>query len=373
MINRDAFIRIAISFQGADMKSFLPLLSLSCAFAAQGQIYYSEKVGVNDLGRAFNPSMHQLKDACLQGTPTQHTEFSGSLDYLQRADQTLIKRRTFGEVHGGVNLFIIAGSVSSSMTHRNATDQNTLTSQLHLKFEEGYSTLENRQVKTDVNLRDCGSHFVYQVNYGRDLFINTRLHFRTEEDYKRFVTQTKTRLLFFKKTKTKVKEFEKYAENAVFNVDINSNGPLPAKLQQLLNEQPTYCRGSDMTPCLQTLEKLVNYSFDPEGLQFDLAELAKVPRSFVVKSYRESGHFSAHNWQPVVSNTMHEATWHRAEQRYGEAVRRVARFKAFLAVASEVEKPALEAQLEAAHFALDDAQRLRKTCIDSPWMSQCGQ
>ncbi|WP_010380022.1 hypothetical protein [Pseudoalteromonas rubra] len=354
------------------MKSYLTILALSCTFAAHGQIYYSEQVGANDLGRAFDPTMHKVSHACLQGTPVQHSEQSGSLDYFQRVDETFIKRRTFGEVHGGVNLFIIAGSVSTSMTHRNATDQRTLTSQLHLKFDEGYSTLENRQVKSGVDLKDCGSHFVYQVNYGRDLFVNTRLHFRTEEDYKRFVIKIKIRLLFFKKTITKVKEIEKYAENAVFSVDVNSNGPLPAKLQQQLNEQPTYCRGGNITPCLQTLESLVAYSFDPNGLMLDLADLDKVPRSFVVKSYQDSGHYGGADWQSVMSNTLYEATWRWAEHQYGEAVRHLERTKAFLSVATDAEKPALEAQFEAAQIALNDAGILRQTCLASPWLSQCG-
>ncbi|TMP76960.1 hypothetical protein CWC05_21045, partial [Pseudoalteromonas ruthenica] len=74
---------------------------------------------------------------------------------------------------------------------------------------------------------DCGNSFIYQLDYGRDVFINTRLHFRSEADYKRFVTKIKIRLLFFKKTITKVKLIEKYAANAVLSIDANSSAPLP--------------------------------------------------------------------------------------------------------------------------------------------------
>lgn len=353
------------------MKLTLFLLTMIWSFDAFSKVYYSKQIKDTDLGKAFSTQSHQVGDHCLVGHISYHKDLSGSLDYFQRVNSSNIRRRTFGEVHGGVNLFIVAGSVSTSMTHRNATDNKTMTSQLHLKLDEGYSTLEQRSVKNGKDLSQCGTHFIYQVNYGRDIFINTRLHFRTEEDFKRFVIKIKIRLLFFKKTFTKIREIEKYAENAVFSVDVNSNGPLPAELQAKLNAKPTHCSGKNISPCLETLASLVDYSFDANGLVKDLAQLEKVPRSFVVVGFQDSGHYGAQDWQAIQQNYLYEQTWHAVEAHFGDAVRTLQRAEAFLAVASESEKPQLEAQKAAAEQALLDATQLRETCFASPWLSQC--
>ncbi|MCF6441564.1 hypothetical protein L1077_19180 [Pseudoalteromonas luteoviolacea] len=353
------------------MKIYLAAIATLLSCVAHGKVYYSEKVKTTDLGKTFNLNTHTVGQPCLQGDVQYHSNLSGSLNYFQRVDETLIRRRTFGEVHGGINLFIIAGSVSTSMTHRNATDSLSLTSQLHLKFDEGYSTLEDRGLINGINIGDCGHSFVYQVNYGRDLFVNTRLHFKTVEDYKRFVIKIKIRLLFFKKTITKVKEIEKYAESAVFSVDVNSNGPLPEKLQKQLNERPTYCRGSNISPCLETLHELVSYSFDNNGLVKDLASLEKVPRSFVVKGFQDSGHYGAQDWIMANNQEADEATWRKADSHYGQAVRELERAKAFLTVATEGELAQAQLRYDQALIKLTDAQALKSRCFEKPWLSEC--
>ncbi|KZN51081.1 hypothetical protein [Pseudoalteromonas luteoviolacea] len=351
------------------MKIYLAAIALlSCL--AHGKVYYSEKITASDLGKSFNFNSHTVEQPCLRGDVQYHPSLSGRLNYFQRVDETLIRRRTFGEVHGGVNLFIIAGSVSTSMTHRNATDSLSLTSQLHLEFEEGYDTLENRTLNNNIDIGNCGHSFIYQVNYGRDLFVNTRLHFKTEEDYKRFVIKVKIRLLFFKKTFTKVKEIEKYAENAVFSVDVNSNGPLPVRLQKQLNERPTYCSGSNISPCLDTLHELVSYTFDNDGLAKDLDSLEKVPRSFVVKSFQDSGHYGAQDW--VASRTTEdEMIWRRADSYYGRAVRDLERAKAFLQVATDDEKVQAQIDYDQAVIKLADAEALKSRCFENPLLSEC--
>jgi hypothetical protein len=352
------------------MKNYLAGLAIVWSGFAYSTVYYSELVKEYDLGKSFDLSIHQLGTHCLQGKVIYHKDLSGSLDYFQRVDQRLIRRRTFGEVHGGINLFIIAGSVSTSINHVNATDNLTLTSQLHLKLDQGYSTLESRSLRPNKSIEHCGRQFVYQINYGRDLFINTRLHFRSEEDYKRFVTKIKIRLLFFKKTITKIKEIEKYAEHAVFSVDVNSNGALPVELQQKLDGQPRYCKGSEITPCLETLQSLVSYSFDEQGLIKDLSSLEKVPRSFVVKGLRDSGHYGAKDWLQL-STPNYELVWRAIDEQFGDALRNLERTKAFYSVASAEDKTAAELALQQAELVLEEITFKRDECFAHPWMAMC--
>ncbi|NOU51898.1 hypothetical protein HG263_15280 [Pseudoalteromonas sp. JBTF-M23] len=341
---------------------------LLLAFNISAKQYYSEQFSEQDLGKAFDTELHRASETCLTGTVEHHQQSAGQLDYLQRLNETQIRRRTFGEVHGGVNLFIVAGSVSTSITHTNATDNLTLTSQLHLKLSQGHSTIESRQVLKDAEY--CGDQFIYQVNYGRDLFINTRLHFRSEADYKKFVTKIKIRLLFFKKTKTKVKEIEKFAQNAVLTIDANSSGSLPPRLQQIMNSNPKHCRGSNISPCLNTLQALADYTFGGQ-LSDDLGALPKLPRSIITKTYEESGHFDVSNDVSVVSTEQYEPIWRDIEKRYGEAVRRHRRAEAFLAVATEQEQASAQAEYDMSQQQLSQLQVLRSTCLVQPWLGQC--
>ncbi|MBD1582307.1 hypothetical protein [Pseudoalteromonas sp. S16_S37] len=343
-------------------------LMLLLAFNVSAKRYYSEQFSEQDLGKAFDTELHQASEKCLTGTIEYHKESAGQLDYLQHLNETQIRRRTFGEVHGGVNLFIVAGSVSTSITHTNATDNLSLTSQLHLKLSQGHSTIENRQVLK--NAANCGDQFVYQVDYGRDIFINTRLHFRSEADYKKFVTKIKIRLLFFKKTKTKVKEIEKFAQNAVLTIDANSSGTLPPRLQQLMDSNPKHCRGNNISPCLNTLQALADYTFGGQ-LGDDLTALPKLPRSIITKSYEESGHFDISQNVNVIDAGQYDPTWQVIERRYGEAIRRTKRAEAFLAVATTDEQVSAQAEFDAAQTALIQMEELRQTCLAQPWLSLC--
>lgn len=352
------------------MRILVSLLILSCSFKVLSQRYYSESYTQADLGRGFNQQLHKPAVKCVTGEVRYHRAMSGELDYLQRLNATQVRRRTFGEVHGGVNLFIIAGSVSTSITHRNATDSLSLTSQLHLKFDEGYSTLENRQLVDGYEHNECGNSFIYQLNYGRDVFINTRLHFRSEADYKRFVTKIKIRLLFFKKTITKVKLIEKYAANAVLSIDANSSAPLPLQLKALLKNNTRYCRGNDITPCLTTLQRLSDYAFGDSGLANDLSVMEKAPRSIMTRSYQDSGHYISPSYGIKV-DSQYDVIWRDIEDKYGMAVRRFERATAFLAIANDSERDAAQLEFDEASAWLNEMTGMRSTCLLSPWLASC--
>ncbi|MBE0366728.1 MULTISPECIES: hypothetical protein [Pseudoalteromonas] len=348
--------------------SFL-ILCFSCGVVAQR--YYSERYSQSDLGKGFDQELHQEQDSCVTGDLKFHSAMSGELDYLQHQNSVAISRRTFGEIHAGVNLFIVAGSVSTSINHRNSTDNLSLTSQLHLKLDEGYSTLENRSLVADYDKKACGGAFIYQLNYGRDIFINTRLHFRSEADFKRFVTKIKIRLLFFKKTITKVKLIEKYAANAVLSIDANSNASLPAGLTQLLNSNTQHCRGSDITPCLNTLQRLSDYVFGDTGFTSDLNKLKKAPRSVATRSYQDSGHYDLMDAAQVRVDHQYDHIWRSVEARFGDAVRRHTRAEAFLTIATENEYDDAQIEYDMATQNLSELSALRETCQQRPWLGEC--
>lgn len=337
---------------------------------AQAERYVSDRVGVADLGRSVQPSSLQLGAACVQGTVQYHPHGRAQLDYWQGMDDIDSARQVYGEVHGGVNLFIAAGSVSTSITQRNATDNLTLSSQLHLQLDQGSSSLEQRTVLPGSSSANCGEQFVYQVRYGQDIFLNARWHFRSEDDYQKFVTKVKVRVLFFKKTYTKVKELESHAKNAVLDIDVSSSAPLPAPLQALLQAQPRYCPGNNIAPCLATLQHVVDYLVGDTGLRADLATMPLQPRQFVTASYQDSGYFLYTNTLQT-SSISYDERWLGVYRRFGQANRDLQRAEAFLAVASDEEREQATAHWQAAEQQQQFWAARWTRCQAQPWLAEC--
>ncbi|MCL1124944.1 hypothetical protein [Shewanella surugensis] len=333
--------------------------------------YYGDGYSVDDLGKGFTSQNYQSVPACIEGSVVTHTQGKGELNFLNQLDQRQVRSRTFGELHGGVNLFIIAGSVSTSIYHTNAKDDLTVSSSLHLYFDEGHHTLENRQILDHADSSQCGDSFIYQVDYGRDIFLTSQLHFQSVEDYKKFVTKIKIRLLFWTKTKTTVKEFKEYAQNAVLTVKVNSNGAIPASLQALLDSRPTSCKGDEVDECMDTLNQLSTYLFEPTGLAQDMDSMPPVIRSMHTKQYQESGHYSlnqpAEPEQEALMSIVEEV-----EQEYGDRVRQEQRLKAFYQVAETVtEEQDYLAQWQAAKAYRTAFESLRTRCFISPFENEC--
>lgn len=353
------------------MKRTLLSIAVCVPLMCQGKTYYGDQFSTRDLGLGYSEAVHKGREKCLTGNIIRHPRGSGRLDFYNFSNTTNVKRRTFGEVHAGINLFIIAGSASTSMYHSNATDNLSVTSSMHFFLDEGYSSIEDRNLVPDWQSKDCGDSFLYQVNYGRDIFLNAKLHFRSEADYKRFVTKIKIRVLFFKKTITKVKEYQKYAANAVFTLDVNSNGALPAELETILAASPVVCKGSNISPCLDTVTTISDYLFGDAGLAQDIGELSPVVRSVKTARYEKSGHYEVVAPAPPNQDQVF-AILSRVEARYGELVREEQRAKAFYLVA-EGDDDKAEAL---AHWQETSQTRIqfevtRSECFASPLLTRC--
>lgn len=354
------------------MKPFgLAFLCLLLSLPAASKEYFGDGYSADDLGKGFTSHNYQSMPSCIEGTVVTHTQGKGELNFLNQLDQKQVRSRTFGELHGGVNLFIVAGSVSTSVYHTNAKDDLTVSSSLHLYFDEGHHTLENRQVLDSADLAQCGDSFIYQVDYGRDIFLTSQLHFQSVEDYKKFVTKVKIRLLFWTKTKTTTKEFKEYAQNAVLTVKVNSNGAIPASLQALLDSRPTSCKGDDVDECMDTLNQLSTYLFEPTGLAQDMDSMPPVIRSMHTKQYQESGHYSINQIEQPEQETLMNIV-EGVEQEYGARLREEQRVKAFYQVAdTQAEQQAYLALWDTATAHRIAFEPLRSRCFISPFENEC--
>ncbi|WP_299495264.1 hypothetical protein [uncultured Shewanella sp.] len=354
------------------MKPFgLAFLCLLLSLPVASREYFGDGYSADDLGKGFNSQTYQSMPSCLEGAVVTHTQGKGELNFLNQLDQRQVRSRTFGELHGGVNLFIVAGSVSSSVYHTNAKDDLTVSSSLHLYFDEGHHTFENRQVLDNVDTSQCGDSFVYQVDYGRDIFLTSQLHFQSVEDYKKFVTKVKIRLLFWTKTKTTVKEFKEYAQNAVLTVKVSSNGAIPASLQALLDSKPTSCKGDEVDECMDTLNQLSTYLFEPTGLAQEMNTMPPVIRSMHTKQYQESGHYSI-NQIALPEQEALMSIVDGVEEEYGARVRQEQRVKAFYHVAeTEEEQSIYLAQWQAATAYREAFEPVRERCFRTPFENEC--
>ncbi|EAR10562.1 hypothetical protein MED297_11120 [Reinekea sp. MED297] len=263
--------------------------------------YAGYQIQPDHLGVGFDSDMATMRQACLQGDWIETGNVRGELNYLSSQTAEAFIEQTYGKVKGGINLILFAGSVSTSLSSRVTENRRSASSSIRLIYDARDLSLENRtltplgqsMVGADpmTILSTCGDAFIHHIKLGSEIYVTTRLHFRSVEEYQKWVTKIKVRFLFYSKTKTKTKEWLKLTENAVYSIDVNTQGGMTPRLQELLDQNPRYCQTDAMTDCETTLEKLFDYLFSPSGYAQDIESAPKTVLSMNTQTYQASAHF----------------------------------------------------------------------------------
>lgn len=376
MMFRDGSLTMCLLIKPSYILYFLVLIAYICpksSVYAESRIYYGDRYNQAYLGYGFDSSRLKPTKKCLIGSSEFHKKSKGKLDFIYNLKSQQLRERTYGEIHGGVNLFIFSGSVSTSIYHKTSTDAQSISNTVLFTYDAGVTTLENRTLPDNIEVAECGSGFIYQIDYGQDIYLNARLRFKTVEDYKRFITKIKIRILWKKKTKTKTKTLEKYAKNAIFTISVESNGELPKPLKQLIASENLTCRGDDIEPCVESYMALSNYLYSDVGLAKDIKPLPTPIRSITVRNFLESGHpeFIAEQAQPSPSLLK---LLEVIEQTYGDLVQQEATAKALYDLSVTLEEK--EKTLLVWNIAKEkrrDFAKVRSICFDDPNFLNCRQ
>ncbi|MFC3033638.1 hypothetical protein ACFOEE_14010 [Pseudoalteromonas fenneropenaei] len=345
------------------MRNLLLWLCSVLALPAVSHTFYSLDTASEQLGQGFELESGMPKEACLNGVWHFQGGSQGDLAYRGAFDSQTMINTIAGSVQGGINLVIFGGSVKFSMRRKVTENNNSAASVVELGYEKGSYNFEQRTVKADyVQLlqtdpaavrASCGDSFIHNVRLGSKVYLSAKLHFRTKQEYEWFQTKIKIKVLFFKKTITKTKEFLKATENAVYSVQVNTDGGMTPKLAALSAGGAMHCKTDNLDPCIDYAERLFAYLLDGGDYAQDLSDEHLNVLSYEVESYQDSGHYelAAAGSNPIPERYMGLSARLRAVQDMVSD--EIERLQAFMAVADTAQ----DQQYYAARLAERQSQR----------------
>jgi hypothetical protein len=141
----------------------------------------------------------------------------------------------------------------------------------------------------------CGDEYIDHMQFGNELYFVTQMVFASREDYEKFVTKIKVRILFWTATETITDEFHQYAQAGRYSIKALSPNPLPQALVDAvggdgeLNCNPNSRVG--MLPCVVASNTIMDYFLDPNGYKSWLADENNLGVStFSSSNYEKTGH-----------------------------------------------------------------------------------
>ncbi|MDB9894902.1 hypothetical protein OAC77_03995 [Reinekea forsetii] len=282
--------------------TLLFMLAFACLSHSmvQAGLYSGVNLNANQLGRGFDSQLSALRNHCVMGEIVTWNNTEADISYAGLKSHERYLEETYGRVKGGVNLVLFAGSVSASLSTRVTENSRTSASSIKLLYHATDRSIENRKLspygaavltQDEIAIDElCGSEFIHHLKLGLEISVTTKLHFRSIEDYQRWVTKVKVRFLFYSKTKTKTKEWLELTENAVYSIEINAKGGMTDRLQAILDENTVFCVTSNIDACIDTTSRLFEYLFSEMGYIVDIRDAPKQVISFSTTPYLISGH-----------------------------------------------------------------------------------
>ncbi len=348
-------------------------------------IVYSHYVGASNvewLGRGYDGSSGFYKNKCIVGEIFEVGNKELEFNYL--GSQTAKENMTeiFGRVTGKVDFGIFGGSVSVSITNR--VSENTMTSSTSLRVrydaqdlriinpgytDYGYSAMAGGITEMQTM---CGNSFVYRVNLGSDVFVTSRLYFRSRDEYNKFKTKVKIKIGFIKKTITKTKTWSDHTKNAVYALDVVTNGGMTTRLQEIIDGNKRYCNTSDLEDCGETTEILFSYLFGENGYADDLQQEHMLVKEVSTQTYADSGLFKliAPNVEYIDPGFKIQES--KLEIKLSESTDHKERMKAFLAVEdNEDDKVFYQEEIRSMDDNIIMINSSMLLCQNEPEFSEC--
>jgi hypothetical protein len=293
----------------------LTLLNLSLSAAAQATTHINPAINSSYLGMGVSSVDGVLRGNCIIGdnVETGNTSVNLSLQNTTTAQQSI--REVKGKFSADVNLGLFAAGASVSFHTRLEENSNTASMVYRVKYRASTQTLENRNY-TELGLSvhgqtpqqtraSCGDEFIDSVTLGSDLYLVTQMQFSSKEEYEKFVTKIKVRVLFWSSTTTISNETYDFAQNGVYSVKALSTLPLPPDITAILGgsgEKHCNVNNNDMPACVSAANDVLDYLV---GINSSYGNYLTNPANLTVTSfnsmpYATAGHFElASSPQPL--------------------------------------------------------------------------
>jgi len=275
--------------------------ALTFAAASYGKTYYSLGSDKEVLGAGFESELRLPLDSCLDGQWIYQGGSAGGLAYRGAFDSNSMMNSLTGSIKAGVNLVIFGGSVKLSMRNKVTENDSAAASTIELNYQKGSYNFEDRTIKPEIvdliannptAVRDrCGDGFIHNVKLGSNIYVTAKLHFKERTEYEWYQTKVKIKVLFWSKTVTKTKEFYEATKNAVYSIDVHTDGGLTPRLQALTAGGPRYCKTDNVDACIDYADELFAYLLNGGDYANDLNDSHLNNITYDVESYEKSGHY----------------------------------------------------------------------------------
>ncbi|WDE00692.1 hypothetical protein [Thalassomonas actiniarum] len=367
------------------MKKSLIFIFLLFSFHNYANTYYSLGTDKEVLGAGFEESLTIPLDSCLDGDWVYQGGTQGQLSYQGGYQSDTMINTIAGSVKGGINLVIFGGSAKFSMRRKVTKNSTSAASVIELNYNKGSYNFENRRTKADITNQlasdpvavrnKCGDSFIHNVQLGSNLYVTAKIHFNSRSEYEWYQTKIKVKFLFFSKTFTKTKEFFEATKNAVYSIQVNTDGGMTPKLAQLTQGGTTkYCKTDNMDACIDYAESIFNYLLDGGDYANDLTDDYLNPIKFDTASYEKSGHYDlAYAGVPTFSQRYRELSERlRVYQDFVDD--EIENINAFLAVAeTDAQKDPLIARLAERQQQKTSLSDAGDYCYTLPGTTLCEQ
>lgn len=287
------------------MKKLITTIALmlsSTAFATQ---FVEPDADTTWLGTGVQSTSGTLKGQCLTGTIREFHNETVNLGYRSSKSAMQSIRETSGSVSGEVNLGLFGGGASVSMHTRTEENENTASVVFRFKYVGKDITLQDRQLtalgqsmvgKTPAEIEEtCGDEYIDHMQLGNDLYFVMQMVFTSKEEYEKFVTKIKVRVLFWTSTTTITDEFYDFAQSGRYSIKALSVNPLPQTIIDAvgfdgrMSCQPNHSAG--MQPCVTASNSIMNFLLDPNGYKAWLEDENNLGISYFSSSnYERTGH-----------------------------------------------------------------------------------
>ncbi|NUZ09917.1 hypothetical protein HUZ36_03915 [Pseudoalteromonas sp. McH1-7] len=294
------------------LRSILIVLCGLLSSTANAHTYYSLNTAKETLGQGFEQTLGIPLEPCLDGQWQFQGGSMGDLVYRGDFDSDTMINTITGSVKAGINLVIFGGSAKFSMRRKVTKNRNSAASAVELTYEKGSYNFENRTTKPNISdllntspseVRGrCGDSFIHNIKLGSRIYVTAKLHFADQTKYEWFQTKIKVKFLFFSKTFTKTKVFQDATKDAVYTIQVNTDGGMTPELARLTKNGTMHCKTDNLTPCITYADNLFSYLLDGGDYVDDLKDEHLNVLKYEVESYEDSGHYDlAYAGQPAIS------------------------------------------------------------------------
>lgn len=229
----------------------------SMSIGVNAKTYIDPSAQKSWLGRGVDSGTGLLKSNCLNGTQVVHQNRAASVSYSNGRTASQSMNEMAGKVGASVNLGLFGGGASVSVHTRTEETTNTATLVYRFSYQGDDHTFEQPSLNSTGQsvaggsnssiAGTCGDSYVNHVQMGNEIYFVSQLSFADKEDYRKFVTEIRIRILFWSRTATISDSFYDYAKNGAFSIRVVSPNPLPMAIQNILGPDGEHHCGPDST------------------------------------------------------------------------------------------------------------------------------